>query len=467
MNNYNIHRYGECSTNRTYSICRQLKKANGDVGVVIKYIGERFKQNLESCNSGQPKAKDHKDLHILYTHENIEKEREVYLASNNINRGNSVYFAHADELYRYSLKIVRDYCESNSSISDHDSFCLYFFLGGLYSHLPGWESFPSSENYGKALDFAGRLQGINSSEITTIGQKRLVKHRAISAPYDNVNFNYYDTSVEDALLLKTYIDRKIYQNFSLDSLEGLSDEKISGKDDLSLCGLNDLPQLFKSIGCTKFSKRVLQLNALDALEHDRFKILFVDEMAKKTSAGTYNRRNTVRVLVESRQREAIRCTLFHELTHKAMDRVFDNASSPYFKNDENAKQAYRASMRQVLLNLIDFAGVGNMDMGKLAFNELIQFCFNEEKLISDHIKEKNEPYMLSLFGRIQLVFSKYQTSELDVEFITNVFQYLILVENNSAYVRCVQPLLDYIDLYVIREIDEYISRHPSRKRMQD
>lgn len=442
----NNEKYNQSSRMRTYKICHKLQEAKGDVGVVIKYVGKRFfNRNLALCDNEKPRAND---LKMLYTVENIKKEREVYLASHQIMR---VDFRDEDyKLYKYSLKVIREYCDNNSNMSDQERFCLYFFLGNLYSRLHQFSQFGfecgakhgssfACEYYDKALVLAEKLKEINFSNITRIFEGKLAKYQAVRVVSGNID------SPESALLSETYIDKEIYDS-----------------NDLSLYGLNDLPELFKSIGCMKFSQLVLKLNALDSINHKRFKIVFVSKIfgRKETTAGTYNLRNTVRVLVEkSRPRAKIRCILLHELIHKAMDRTYENGAHPYRENDEKAKQAYSDAMRQVLLNLIDFAEVnGDEDKNKLAFNELVHFCFGDE-LILNRVTEKNDVRMLSLFKSLKSVFLVYKVSELDVEFITNSLQCLAEVENNSAYIRCIQPLLAYIDHYVIPEMEKYIKEH--------
>lgn len=458
-------KYHQPSLMRTHSVCCRLQKAKGDIGIVIKYIGERFfNRSLALSDNGRARVKE---LKRLYTPENIEKEYKIDFASNRVHR-RDLLNDDDYELYIYAMKIVSEYCDVNSDMSDQERFCLYFFLGGLYSHLRQFFRFvlefgaePGSfalEYYTKALALARQLKEIDLNSITSIFESKIVKHQAISVSHG------FD-SMESFLASKTYIDRKIYQNFSHHSLDGLSDKKIHSNSNLSLCGLNDLPQLFKSVGCTKFSKLVLKLNALDSLAHKRFKILFVDEMPEKNVEGSYNQRNTVRVLAHSCQHKEIRCTLLHELTHKAMDQVFENACCPYRKNNEMSKQAYRSSMRQVLLNLNEFAGViGDIDRDNLSFNELIHFCFSDE-IVFDRVKEKNDIHMLSLFKCLRSVFLDYLVSNLDAEFITNSLQYFIEVESDSAYVHCIQPLLDYINLYVIHEIEKYIKEHPWSGRL--
>ncbi|OAI50303.1 hypothetical protein AYO37_01195 [Opitutia bacterium SCGC AG-212-L18] len=97
---------------------------------------------------------------------------------------------------------------------------------------------------------------------------------------------------------------------------------------------------------TDFSASIMKVNALNALEHERFKILFAELLVEKGVGGKMNLRNTVVIGDQSEM------ALFHELTHKAMNDVFHNPPClPYAKDDMEARDAYRESMRQVFFKL--------------------------------------------------------------------------------------------------------------------
>lgn len=274
---------------------------------------------------------------------------------------------------------------------------------------------------------------------------------------------------------------------------------------------------FKSLKSTEFSARVMMVNALNAIEHQRFSILFID---LETAGGAMNFRNTVRIGSESLAMEE---TLFHELIHKALNDVF-NIPHPYVEGDMRAKDAYRESMRQVFLNYVDvilsidelakcdcdkvyrtdlevqesyqvftkqeikFVHLWSRDM---TLDELVANCFGKGGLFShtDSFKyfaeggslmldeqtvckrdeigrgKPSVDYIVKLGKRLDVAFTWYQVSDLDAEFITNVIQSILNCSSEDLVI--IQPLLDYIEQYVNPAIDNYIASHPSRDRIDD
>lgn len=463
--NYNEVNYNEQRIYQTYSICKALKESSGDVRKeVINYFNNKFfNRSLDTCKKKESERKPN-DLHILYTAENIEKERKVQL-SFTVVRESREYFINDKELYQYALEVVENFSLNNSTRDDNASFSLFFFLGTLCSHLSKYEA--AYQNYVKAKDFAKESTSISALE------KRLAKLQAINI--SSYNNNDDCISSEDALLSKTYLDCEVLKVYCFRTEK--EDSNLSAKeifktysDVFEFCGLNNFLTRFKNIGCTKLSKLVLKLNALDSLNHNRFKILFAYKVPNRAGTGDargfYNGRNTVRVLVKF-DHSGYESTLFHELIHKTMDRVFNNRCVPYFENDEEAKQAYREAMKGVLLNLIVCGSINDdIKVENLALNEIIPFCFSEQ-FLANAIKSNKEPGILSLFKGLERVFLNYPIAMLDSEFITHALQYLIHAQNSPSYINCVKPLLDYVEKYVIPKMEEYIHKHPCRDRIKE
>lgn len=431
-NNFNNNelRYSQLSSGRTYSVCKHLSEITNGIQSLINHMARALpRKSVQTCKNDKPKLKSLKDE---YTHQNIENGTARYLKSYKVFRQSDL--KNADIIYKLALKSVEKNPIPNSEMNNLNQFCLFFFLGSLFAHIPGYEQ-PSSESYSIAISLVKKLPDF---DLDTLIIGKLAKHQALPISVQPIQAGASVTLV-NALCSKIFFEK-------------------------GLVCTDSISELFTDLQCTKFSKLVLQLNALDALYHPRFKILFLSQMARNTIVGSYNAKNTVRILYRTHNDN--RLTLLHELTHKAMAQVFYNLSIPYYKDNERAKQAYRESMRQVLFNLVSFTSLKNKANG-LPLNELVEFCFGEESIEND-LKQINDPSILKLFNKLHNVFGRvYSITNLDSEFITHALQYLADVDPDSSYIRCVQPLLNYIDEFVSPEMEKYINGHPCKKRLED
>ncbi|OAI50527.1 hypothetical protein AYO37_00985 [Opitutia bacterium SCGC AG-212-L18] len=413
-------------------------------------------------------------LRDLYTDENITK---------NVNAHQVVIKRRRDDkycdLYEESMKVVVAYLEGNK-FDDEKFFYLCLFKAKIASHLH--KQFLAKENYNKAQlilekGIGSSAKWVNNIDLGDLRQKLIkgkLKHQLISSTPLRVGVEFPCTS-KDALLSKTYLERELKIDI-LRAVDILKTEQLLSEVVL----VNELfDKLFESLQSTKFSRLVSQLNALDALEHPRFSILFI-LLEEVIDRGEFNSRNTIRVYCRGTRvlnKEEIlsrinnndndlKRLLFHELIHRAMQ-IFGNNCKPYFKDDELAIKAYRDSMKQVLINIIRAAAsdfVINLD--NLGLNELVELCFggNEEFL---HINRVDEDVRL-LINSLHCLFGvSYSVKELDLEFITNVTDCIVLLKEDSECHKMIQPLMDYVDKYVIPEIEKYIEGHPRRNQLKD
>lgn len=441
----NVKRYGQSSLGRIYCICEELKKANGNVSRVPECIQMRYVKE-DDVSSEAPKVSK---ARVLFTHENIEKS--LLNRSQPLQRLNEIELTNARNSFQYAEKTVRDYYNSNEGkINCYDDFCLRIFLGSIYSHL-GEDASLISDNFNKALAYLKdvskqtdeRFGHIDKTEMMEVLQMRLSKHKAIPSCNELVA-EESPFSFEDVLLSKLYYDDD------------------SGDFPLSL--YSDIWNVFASARSTVFSEMVMKVNALDALFHPRFKIIL--KGCSWTLGGTYNQRNCI-VIHSNKIDLQFQKSIFHEMTHKAIDRVFNNSCCPYFKDDLDAKKSYRESMRLVLVNLIPFAYP--MDkIAELPFEQLVENYFTKEIVRLRFLRlSTREPYLWYLYRSLKAVLGgSYSIAALDFEFITNSTDGLLGVEGDSNYIKIIQPLLDYINKYVIPEMRDYVVKHPCKDKIK-
>lgn len=519
--------YGQTSRDRTLNLCHNL---NGfqDIPAVVEGIttyffpSESFDENYEK-NKSLLSSRD-------YTNENIDQALEV------VREGMCKYprYRHTREdrvanekLFERSIQLVENYLGyQEDNIKSYDRFCLELFLARLSSQLNrNQECIRHYELALKILKNAsyrkenwGDLSLESANEgYTFLNQKinfvngcvglKLARHRLMSHPAVTDINRKRPVSLEMALLSRSFFNPK--QSWS----DYIKDGPVSALR---------LHSVFNSLRSTEFSKRIMRLNALDALEDSRFSILFDLENGIE-GGGVYNSKNTIRIQNRSRMAGI----LFHELTHKGMDKVFYGVKSslPYAEGDMNAKDAYRESMKRVLLNFIDavipISELVNLDCNTdyetdmvdsrqgyynsvqqkfnfpcpwsrdMALDQLVKNCFLENGLFtnqksveyftrggclmlngqtlwkgeSERTGRPDTDYICLLGSRLQAVFCSYNISDLDVEFITNVTDSML--DRPPEDLVIIKPLLDYIETYINPAIDEYIINHPNRNRIDD
>lgn len=480
-------RYGQPTRGRRDELCQEFQANGGDVGVLIDRIekGLRLKPKMKS---GGPSKREIKGK---YTFENINKEIESNRVPNSFLH-DTERVAKNKELYQWSLGKVQEYEKNVDAMNDHDQFCLNLFKARMSSHLnqkedvirysaDAFEAFKramaNGEVWAEKIDVAWIERKFKWRELIKGGP--LLKIEQEKAP-----------SAKNILLSKTYVD--------------LSQVK----------DVEAIKELFKDLEVTDFSRLVLELNALDALEYDRFAIFF-EKLTR--GAGVFNLHNRIQINIDSKSR-----TLFHELMHKAMIRTFPgNATAPYKVGDVEAQKAYRECMRQTLLNLVDaicpidilaklkcnkdyeieHAGCDDLFQffrfphpwsKEMSLDQLVDNCFLERgflecigtagkekmKLISlggtriikideKEIKvESGKPEYSMPIGLIEKavkVFGKtYGLADLDTEFITNFIDFTVAVTDHKYVDYILKPLMDYIEKYVVVEMKKYIEGHPRK-----
>lgn len=464
---YISNKYDQSTIGRTRSWCKQLKKT-GNVENLLKkikddYFWEPFEQN-ESVSLAERQIVTLKEA---YTDENINKE----VSAHNVTKIKRSKDSEDKKLYKESLDIVENYLEKNENLEEEKQFFLYLFKAKLASHLNNQGL--AQENYSKAQpilqkaidDNVSWIQNIDYELLNDIIEKGKIKHERLQLTPLLVEIKPPCTP-KDILLSKTYLDPSANNDMIFVATQ--TSHPLYDPLNPSVFSNKIFDDVFQSLESTKFSKLVGQMNALDALEHPRFNILL--NKFKRGEHSNVNSRNTVRLSINAFDDSKFIQTkqhLFHELTHRAIFRIFNNKMNPYFKDDQVAQKAYRDSMKKVLMNIIRMAAVQEIpsNLETLELNELVELCFGRKPIISTS-KMPSDVY--NLFEKMGYVFGRaYTVGQLDTEWITNVSDCITILAEDSKCFEIIKPLMDYVDEYVTPELEKYIEGHPRRDQLLD
>lgn len=487
-------RYEETSKLLTANYCKRYFPEYGQVN--FEGLFKRLLSRWPEPSSGKkrvlyPRYKE--AWSERWSDSNIERKNKNYViySSNTNRRLEPNKGALCKSLYKRTMQTVKGYYLQNYNIiSLKEQCCLHVFLGMLSSHLLNH----SEASYHYSLVISTLKCAIRSKKKWTENYNTEYINRIYKYKADKHRLRSCEPVYSLGRIVKLYPERV------------LASRTYAGKKDLFT--IINCINTFRRIQTTRFSKLVVEVNALDALTHPRFSIILPKAMPEKIMEGAYNSLNTV-IFTDLKSTQ----TALHELTHKAISEVFNNSSCPYFRNDLIVKKAYREAMRQVLINVVKElysferliclssrkkgkvtvqGGEGtdksvikfvnkwhkNMSIGELSenlFSDDRHTClyrlFKEKRdlQIGQKIVKRNKSSKINIdfISRIKFFFKAYKPSELDVEFIANVCEYLV---NQNFYEgrgkRIIKPLMDYIEVAVIPKMEEYIEKHPKRDEMR-
>lgn len=439
-----------------------------------------------------------------YTEENIEKaieEMQIKPFSRfNQKKLNIIYNQALSEILSYLKK-------QGEEINSHDNFYLNILLSSINNRLGNVKESIKYDEKARSIyahassstspedQWASKLSPTN---IDTLFTKRLEKHSMqVSGPVYKQKTPGTKTSPEKALALKTYYPQEITKFLEkLDMIE--------------------IFKTFRSKNASQFTKAILDLNALDSLEHSHFGIYVRANILKSAAQGYYDSKN--KVVIGEMSTVAMKETILHELIHKALDRVFNNDTIPYSKDNVVARKAYHECMREVFLNLIDaifpLDKLEKLKDGEKCYvqnskgeriilifphkwsrlmplDELIENCFGSyrsgiffyqvsfyfdnayiegeygQKIWSKAGNYSKSNFTVSLIQSLKTVFSGdyYTMSAVDSEFVTQIAEYSLRPEYKGN--KIVKPLEDFLAKYVMPEMQAYIDEHPRKNQIKE
>jgi len=457
-------------------------------------------------NLGKAKV-EHKLLKEQYTEAKMDKAL-IERSSRLFKRFNEKKL---EWVYHAALTEILDYLKKQGKqINSRENFFLHILLSSISQRLgnvnasdtyikKGWTIYNEARRSTNPED--KWVSELSADDVNQLFARKYRKYAMqISGPGYKQKSPESKMSPEQAVAHKTYIGSEVSQ----------FEHKL------------DMIEIFKSFRTgTNFSKAILYISALDSLEHNTFGIFASPHIDTPSAQAYYNWKNKVRVKVsdEKDAKALMQESLLHELMHKALDRVFNNVCAPYYKEDVHGKKAYRECMRQVLLNAIDAVfplnsleqldpaeeyrlvnsnGTSSMWVFKhkwsksMSLDALIEncvgvnalfsnlglaFCFNNGYILlknGQRIESRGGIYnpaelhsnlTASLLSALNLVFVEYQVGEIDGEFITNLTDFSLFP--NFKDEKMVKPLMDYIETYIIPQMQEYIEGHPRKDQIDE
>lgn len=410
-------------------------------------------------------------------------------------------------LFERSLTSIQDYLkEHQKDVNNHDKFYLQYFSARISSQLGDHKTYLKYNR--DALSILKKAENTQEdwvidldvpSMIKLMIEEKIQKHELMEK---GPLFKERARKEEEALASKVYAEAGV----------------LSPRDNMNF---------FRAFRKTEFSSLILRLNALDAIENEKFGVFLLKMSTVKDTmvrgAGYYKKDTVVVTKPEHAltPEEALIKTLLHELTHRAMERVFQNASRPYPKDNIEIKNAYRESMRQVLVDTVDtliplevlekldcnlphtiqLSGPPPKDIPfkfkhpwtrSLSLDKLVENCFGpngilhprsinvydlmgssislDGQAIKNEFGEVDDVTMLlaenfaDLCNSLYDVFGgKYSEAELDIEFITKVSDKLL--RPGFADMKAVKRLIKYFDDHVNPEMKKYVEGHPGKEKM--
>ncbi len=194
---------------------------------------------------------------------------------------------------------------------------------------------------------------------------------------------------------------------------------------------------------------VLDVVALGFIDNPKFQIIFCDmeKAGEEKSLGAAGK-NDILISSSLRKLSDVQATFIHEAWHYAMKRVFDNDYSPYGKLNLQAKKAYEQAIYKCLANIY-----------KLLFQEDNTVSYNSTYELGQAIVNRTSEVETDMVDSFLSVYENYPEKDEHSEFIVRYEQNIFAGYSSELYV-VIQPLRDYIELYVKPEMREYIAHHP-------
>lgn len=408
------------------------------------------------------------------------------------------------KLYEKTLTIIGNYYNDYNKNSElmlmgtRDKFLLHYFWSRLSAHLNNFDdAFKHDQEVIKILEEANLnnaneewMKKYNTKPILMLLNNRMSKHRLIAEgplSIEALSSEEGPRKPEEILTSKTYL----------------------AKGTKKLLSAEEMLKHYEAFRKTKFSTLILKMTALNAVEHDTFGIFFADSIRHGFGKGFYTWGSKVHIR-EIPKNESSTC--FHELTHMAMDRLFGNDCCPYPKDNVKAQNAYRESMRQVILNLVEgiipMHELEKLECNKnyilqlssdssarqphiinfphpwsksLSIEQLIENCYGTHGVLNDSLDvmhtrlaidgreiQKIDCFSLEPIGsRLETLFESsevYDIASYDREFITFMTENLVgdpSYQDSKLY----KPFKDYLEMYVNPEMEEFIAKHRSKSKV--
>lgn len=253
------YKYGQRGLCGGLMLCKILDCNSNNLGLLIKGLSKKFSMPLflDECIVD--------DISNVYTIECISKEvkergqRSYQIYSNREIESNK-------ELYKRSLFLIGKHC-NDLIVNDEWLFYLELFQASLSRHLDevdmakyhndvAWEIFDKEgRSWGQEVDLDRK-------------EKRLEKYGAITRGSILCLKNKATFTFEEALLSKSFV----------------VDENMENPMDAQTCrsSVIGIREHIGRLRKTEFSKKIMEVNALNALYNKRFNILFVNKNYQDT-----------------------------------------------------------------------------------------------------------------------------------------------------------------------------------------
>lgn len=466
--NYN---YGQPSLGRTKRMCEDLNKNQNSVCVeelIAKFYNELITKKI-TVDQTLKSIDEHIKNNGLTSRQLVDQNA----INNNI------------QLYKETIGILKNYYELQSETLFDKNKQNYFALNYILSNIST-----------QLKDFDGAIRYANNAKIglsDSSSPSTFIEHY-------NVKLSLKITKLELLKAARPKMDQKVWTPKTI-----LEHKTFGGETKI-------LQKMYLQIMSTPFSALVLEMAALTAMQQDKFGIFFSSKFRDVNGCeGYYFLGN--KIYLGYNMNTIKPEYVLHELTHWAMDQLFENACRPYGKDNDIQKKEYRECIRQVILKVLehlytkeslntikakalcnipikdgflsskDYLACPHDWSDSLSLEELIENCcsnndsfftmggllhktFISEVLCAKTTEEVSEElFYLDLAIKALRIWARYPKSDYDAEFITHMIQSLAVCPNyeNSP---CFQPVKDYLEKHVIPEMKKFKEGHPSKPRLE-
>lgn len=439
-------------------------------------------------------------------------------------------FKKKKEEYEKAVEILNQYCSLHKeSIDEEHEFLINYMYGMIYVHLQDYKkaviSFTQSQ---EILEKAGKREEEQKKDVESTEKKEEGWTKGLLGEKLRGDFKKRITksvlksefqkseeieSIEHLLAEKTLVHGRFKKDLTREKVERL----VKG---MKTCEFNE--KILEYLGCSMLEERsrtnVIITEQEISFDRDvrgyynnKNTVRIISPNYKDTKGGLPFSLIYEKMNMEEDAR--VQDTMLHEIIHWAMNRLFNNHSRPYKRGDTEAIKAHNNAIKEILWNMatailgvedlkklkeqnlikckggqtidlrleeaftedvnVESLAKNIIELGKLSGQEIISILPIDSKFDSDLEFEPKKvggdgEVLGRVFNYIKNVFQGYAFEVRDVEFITCVFVPVTLTSgfNDGPLVEVFKPYTDYLDKYVMPELEEAVVNHPKYGLME-
>jgi hypothetical protein len=272
-------------------------------------------------------------------------------------------------------------------------------------------------------------------------------------------------------LAKISLQNPILSDLNISTIE--TPIKILANKTVSNIDTKDIISIYFQIQKEWWIQKIFEAYALHSLEsEDKNLLVMMNELTltndgKEGQSDGFFYEKADRLVIAALSPN-VASTLTHEMTHAVLKYIFNNVSNPYNVDNTNIQNVLSEYERNVLLNMeeillghrsLNSASLPNYEIGKIIFQKFKDPSYDFNKFTTNQLKIINSVLII------------YDSATYDEE---SVHRELVVLPNHyrvqdltQEELAPIKPLFDFMDLYVLPEVERFINEHPLRNRLAD